>query len=159
MPYALSTTVLALVPGISATDSATADALNAHIRRADDIINGKLARRYATPFTTTTIPPLVRTIAEDLTSGFLFRSLYTRDSQNTNAWTEDLMKKAFELLDQIANYEIDITDTAGSLIAEINTGSRLDSSTENYAPVFDIDSETSHLIDADRLTDIDNRRG
>ena len=158
MPYALSTTVLQLVPGIVTTDSATMDALNAHIRRSDDVINGKLARRYAVPFTTTTVPPLVRTIAEDLTAGFLFRSLFTRDSQNTNNWTEDLMKKAFEMLDQISAYEIDLHDTAGALITERDSGSRIDSSSENYYPIFDIDSETSWSIDPERLDDISDAK-
>ena len=158
MPYALSTTVLQLVPGIVSTDSATMDALNAHIRRADDVINGKLARRYSIPFTTTTVPPLVRTIAEDLTSGFLFRSLFTRDSQNKNTWTEDLMKKAYEVLDQIAAYEVDLVDTAGSLLAERDVANRIDSSSENYYSIFDVDTDTSWDIDPDRLQDISDRK-
>lgn len=154
MPYALSTTVLQLVPGITTGQSSTTDALNAHIRRADDIINGKLARRYAVPFTTTAVPPMVRTIAEDLVSGMLFRSLYTRDSQNKNDWTEDLMKAALERLDQIAEGEIALHDTAGTLIAERGDETILDSSTENFAPTFDLDSETSWEISQARLDTI-----
>ena len=158
MPYALSTTVLQLVPGIVTTDSATVDALNAHIRRVDDLINGKLARRYSVPFTTTTVPPLVRTIAEDLTAGFLFRSLFTRDSQNRNDWTEDLMKRSYETLDQIAAYEVDLVDTAGSLLSERDVANRIDSSSENYYPIFDVDTETSWAIDPDRAQDISDRK-
>lgn len=154
MPYANSTTVLQLVPGINVGQSSTADALNAHIRRADDIINGMLGRRYAVPFTTTTVPPMVRTIAEDLASGMLFRSLYTRDSQNKNEWTEVLIDQAFKMLEKIAEYEVDLRDTAGSLIGETDSGSRVDSSTENFAPIFDLDSITSQEVSAARLDTI-----
>ena len=158
MAYASSTTVLQLVPGIVTTDSATVDALNAHIRRADDTINGKIAKRYSVPFTSTAIPPLVRTIAEDLTAGFLFRSLFTRDSQNRNDWTEDLMKRAYEMLDQIADGEIDLADTSGALLSERDSTNKIDISTENYYPIFDVDTDTSWNIDSDRLDDISDRK-
>lgn len=158
MPYAESTTVFQLVPGIRSAPSAAADAMNANIRRADDLINGKLARRYTVPFTTTAVPPLVRTIAEDLSAGMLFRSLFTRDSQNKNNWSDDMLDRAMELLDQISIYEIDLADTAGALVAERNIGSIIDSTTENQAAVFDLDSETSQVISPDRLDTISSSK-
>ena len=154
MPYASSITVLALVPGIKTGLSSTADALNANLRRADDLINGELAKRYSIPFTSTAVPPLVRTIAEDLASGMLFRSLFTRDSQNKSDWTQLLMEKADRLLDQISKGEIDLASTSGALLAERGFSTILDSSTEKQAAIFDLDSATSWNVSANRLETI-----
>lgn len=159
MAYADTATVLKIVPGITTiNDSAASDALNEHVRRADAIINGKLARRYAVPFTSTAVPPLVREIAEDISAAMLFRSLFSRDSQNKNNNLEEQKDEAFKLLDELSQYDIDLVNTAGTLLAEKNVGTLVDSSTENFFPVFDVGSVTSQIIDPDRLKDIADKK-
>lgn len=159
MAYADTATVLLIVPGITtAGDAAAASALNEHVRRADGLINGKLARRYDVPFTSTSVPPLVRRIAEDISAADLFKSMFSRDSQNKNDNLEENKKDALILLDEIRDSKIDLVNTAGSLLTEKSTDTLVDASTENYHPIFDVGSATSWSIDSDRIDDITKRK-
>lgn len=158
--YCLDTDVLAILPGMPQTTTAagytsTLAVIDAHIIRADAVINGKCARRYALPFsdTATSTPPLIRQLSQDLTSWFTYRSLFTRDSVNKNDYLAELADGAMKILDEIRDGKIDIATSTGSVLSEINATSKVYSTTEQNTPFFGPDNETSwgfdkNLIDA-----------
>src|SRR3989304_5758039 len=92
-----------------------------HIERADNIINGKLARAYIVPFGSGTLtPPLINTISIDLSAYFVMRHLYTKDAVNDSEWA-DKYKMYMEdggILDQIAKGDMAIIDISGDLIVK-----------------------------------------
>ena len=169
MGYATYTSILANNADLPQTTTtggytATVAIINNHIARADAFINAKLARRYSVPFTTT--PPLILMIAEDITSYYTYRSLYAQDNQNTSTRLSEYAGPegtitAFALLEQIRLGEMDLVDTAGSLISE--TASEQDDAVEmtneEYVPIFDVDDTLNQEVDSNRLTDIAARRG
>lgn len=167
MAYTTLANILAVnadLPQTSTTGgySQTAAIIGAHIVRAEAFINGKLARRYDVPFTTT--PPLVGIIAEDITSYYTYRSLYAKDNHNTSQriseYGGDGTTTAFALLEQIRIGEIDLVTTAGALISE-RTTEQTDSvqyTNESYTPIFDVDDTMNWSVDSDRLTAISEAR-
>ncbi len=166
MAYSTNTTILTLLPGMPQTSTsngytATTTLIDEHINRADNVINAKIAQRYAVgSFNTSgSVPPLLKTISEDIASYFTFRSEFGGDNQNDNEWT-DKFKDAIELLDQLREGDIDLVNTTGSIIDE-RTTSAVDiiSSTHiDYQPFFDEDSVTSWKVDDDKISSIEDNR-
>jgi len=157
--YIDTSTVLHLLPNLPLSSGAAAwSSTNAIIHKAmqqsESLINGYCARRYTTPFTT--VPPMIRTICEDITCYQAMRQLYSRDSQNVNDWVGDF-KTAMDMLIEIRDKKIDLANTAGSLLDEKSTNTRIDSTTE-YTPIFELDTFTSWAVDEDRLDDVEDVR-
>lgn len=151
---------LPLLPNTYTADnySITTVTIEQHIRRADGLINGKCARRYSVPFTTT--PPFIRTIAEDITCYYTYRSFFTQDNQNYSEYLEELKEEALKSLDEIMNGDLDLVDTEGSSIPERETQAveQISSSTEDYQSFFDIDEPTNWDFDEDRKTEVSDDR-
>lgn len=154
MAYCSNTAILMNLPLLPNT--ATADGffrakeiIDLHIRRSDGLINGKCARRFDLPFSP--VPPILRTIAEDVTSYYVYRSFFTQDNQNSTDYLEDLKEDAMRWLDEIMEGKLDLVDTSGSSIPERTTEAtdRIHSNTQEYQPFFDIDSITSQDFDED----------
>jgi phage gp36-like protein len=125
------------------------DIIDFHIRRTDGLIDGKCARRYDLPFSP--VPPVIRTIAEDITSYYVYRSFVTQDNQNRSEYLEELKDGALKVLDEIMSGAIDLVDTSGSAVLERTSEvtDALWSNTQEYQPFFDIDSVTSQDFDDD----------
>jgi phage gp36-like protein len=163
MAYCSTTAImtnLPLLPNTLTADgySITVATIELHIRRTDGLVNGKCARRYAVPFTTT--PPFIRTIAEDITSYYTYRSFFTQDNQNRSEYLEELKEEALKNLDEIMSGDIDLVDTAGSSIPERETQAvdQISSNTEDYQSFFDIDDPTDWDFDEDRKTAVSDDR-
>ena len=163
MAYCSTTAIYTSLPKLPATNTASgystcADVISLHIRRADGLINGKCARRYSVPFTT--VPPYIRTLAEDIVSYYVMRSFYSQDAQNRSEYLEEFKDKALEDLDAIMNGDIDLVDTSGSAIPVQTTEveDRISSTTEDYQPFFDIDDSTDWAFDEDRLDEVEDAR-
>jgi len=164
MSYTTFTTILINNTDLPQTTTmagytATTVIISGHIIRADAFINGKLARRYEVPFSPT--PPLIGLIAEDITSYYTYRSLYAQDNQNTSTrlgeyGNNDDTMTAFALLEQIRLGEMDLVNTAGSLVGERSSEAddSVYSNNEDYTPIFDVDSTLTQQVDDDRLTAI-----
>lgn len=162
MAYSTDTSILAILPGLPQTTTAarytnTVSLIGNHISRADNLINSKIAKRYDVPFTTT--PPIIKTLSEDITSYFTYRSVFSGDNQNDNQWT-DKFKDAVEILDQIRDGKMDLIDTSGSLVPERSTTAStiVDSNTRQYAPFFNVDTSTSWEHDPDLLDEVEDDR-
>ena len=160
MSYSTATSILTILPGLPATTSAdgyssTVSLIESHIVRADSFIDAKCSRRYSLPFSP--VPPFIRTISEDISSWFVYRSEFSTDIKTD---FENRFEDAVEWLNQIQAGELNLVDTSGSLVAELSTTSAgfLDSNTKDYQPFFDEDEPVSWKIDADKKDGIaDNR--
>lgn len=165
MAYSTATSILLVLPGFPQTSSSdgyslTVSLLDRHITRSDSLINGKIAERYDVSNFTSSVPPLLRLLSEDITSYYSMRSEFSGDNQNKNEWI-DKYELALDELNEIRDGKISLVDTAGSLISEReadSTTGRVDSSTEDYSPAFDVDDFLDQKFDADRLSDIADGR-
>jgi phage gp36-like protein len=159
MAYCTAANIISQIPLLPQTTTAagytaTAAIIASHISRADALIDGKCAARYTVPFTTT--PALVQSISEDITSYYTFRSLFSRDNQNINSWV-DRYKEAIKMLDEIRDGNLDLVG-AVELTPEKEIEERITSTTENYYPFFDVDSDLSWAFNADELDDVGDNR-
>lgn len=164
MAYSGPTATLALLPGFpqtttSAGYTSTVTMLQDQVIRADSVIDGYLSRRFTIPVNgantfTAAVPPLVRTLSQELTSAYVYRSYYTRDNVATSEYADQREKWALGMLEKISDMESDLFDTAGALITERISSARMTSTTRTYAPTFDEGPVTGWLADPDKLSDI-----
>ena len=162
MSYATTTTIFVLLPGLPATSVAssghteTADIIDQHVARADNIINGKIAARYDVSSFAASVPPMLKTIAEDITCFFTYRSLLSGDNANHSEWT-DKFTDAMDLLDQIRDGNIELVNSSLAVIDERTTShdDMVTSTHEDYTSVFDLDGPLDWKVDPDLIDDID----
>lgn len=156
--YATTTSFTNLMPyilaGNSTSDSSGVDAIKAHIVRAESIVNSYISARYSLPFTV--VPPILRTISEDITSYFHIRGTSVQDGQRDNPWYTSY-KLAIDMLKDIKDGVTPLALTDGSAVGPISTA-RFLSSTDGYARTFDLDSPESWEVDPDRIDDIKDGR-
>jgi len=156
--YATTTSFTNLIPnllaGNSTADSAGVDALNAHITRAESVVNSYNSSRYSLPFTT--VPPLVRTLSEDLASYFHIRGVSVQDGQRDNPWYTSY-KLALEMLKDIKDGGMGLSLTDGSVLSP-NSSSKFLSSTDGYAQTFNLDAPENWDVDSDRKDEIADGR-
>lgn len=165
MSYCATATIITIVPGLpqeTATNgwTETVAVISQHITRADGIIDGYLARRYAVPFTSTAVPPAIRTIAEDITSYYTFRSFYSQDNHNRTEYFDELIMHARHDLELIRDGKMDLVLTSGSdaPLKSTTTQSPLDSTTRSYQSHFDIDDSLYWDFDSDLKDSVSDSR-
>jgi phage gp36-like protein len=163
MSYCSITAIYSNLPQIPNTATANGyvratEVLNTHIRRVDGIIDGKCARRYTLPFNP--VPPMIRTIAEDMVSYYALRSFYSKDGQNKNEYLADFKDEAIVMLNMIMTGDIDLVDTNGSAVPVLTEEimDRVSSNTQDYQPFFDIDDSTSWKFDEDLMDSVRDAR-
>lgn len=157
--YATTTSFSSLIPNLLAGNTTTADtageaALSAHITRAESIVNSYLSARYSLPFTT--VPPIVRTLSEDIASWFHIRGVSVQDGQRDNPWYLTY-KDDLKILEGIRDGKTQLSLTDGSILGPISTN-RFLSSTDGYSRTMDLDDPKNWGVDQDRLDDIADRR-
>lgn len=156
--YATTTTILQNYPGIPQNDVSITTTLSQHIDNGEAIVNGYIGRRYPIPLTSfatsTTSVPILKTISEDISVYYYYRSSYLRDSMVIPETIQELYDRAMVNLDLLRERKIDLSDSTGAVISERSTKSRVASTTEKYTPTFDLDSSTSWSVDRDRLDDV-----
>jgi phage gp36-like protein len=151
-----ATSILPLLPTLPQTTtggnySITVSRISLHITRAEAYINGKISSRYdVSGYTSSTAPPMLRQIAEDITSFYYLRSVFTGDNQNISEWVENY-GEALKLLDEIRDGKVDLVNTAGSLIGASTTTSPIESSTKDLEPTFNEGDELDWNVDTDKL--------
>lgn len=153
--YATTTSISELLPYVLKTNTTTGDTVGTanfskHIDRAEGLVNGYIASRYSLPFST--VPPIIRTIAEDIACFYFIRSTYVQDGQRKNEYA-DSFKEGIKQLEQIRDGKTPLSYTSGSIVPQV-TASKYKSSTENYAPTFDEGEPEQWAIDADKVDDI-----
>ena len=126
------------------------------ITKAENIVNGKLSKRFTVPFAVT--PPMVKTLTIDIAAFYVLRTLYTQEAQNTSNWALEIYKEAMTLLDEIASGQKELLDVDGVIIPEFLGDAKIYSQSKNFIPTFDIDDPLEWRISPGRLKSIAERR-
>lgn len=155
-----ATSMASLMYGIE-FDTATTALVNKTIEHAENEVNKYLSKRYDLSnliSTSTSIPPLARSLAENLCEGYSWQ----RMARGNKEWRDrgaELIEGAIDNLQAIADYELDLVNTAGSAIPDMSgTGQSILSNTENYTPTFNEDDELNWAVDSTKLDDISSSR-
>lgn len=148
MAYTAAANVRELLNGVTST-AMDDTRVGTFITRAENLINAKIGGIYAVPFTT--VPPIIKTLAEEISAFFIMRTLFTEDSVNKSDWTL-LFKESMKLLDDIAAGKITIVDAAGAAIGQ--QADALSSNNSGYPSVFDMDEIENSVVNADMVDEI-----
>lgn len=145
--YATTTSISELIPNFLSQNTTTADKVGTalfsrHIDRAESIVNTYIVARFDLPLSP--VPPVLRTLTEDIACYFAVRSAYTQDGQNKNQYFTEY-KEALKILEKLQKGEINLSNTDGSDVPSIST--RYSSSTEGYTPIFGIDNPENWKVD------------
>lgn len=163
--YATTTSISNLLPNWLKGNTTTSDApgtsvFSTHITRAESLVNAAVSVRYSLPFivgtTTTNVPPLLRTLSEDIACGYALRGSFAQDGASRNEYPESYFA-ALDMLKMIQSGQIVLTDTGGSVIST-RANARIISSSENYTPVFGLDEPTDWQRDSDEIADQESAR-
>lgn len=158
--YATTTSISQVLVGFlqgnsTGTDAEGTNIFSAHIDRAENYVKAVLAKRYEA-FSAGAVPPLLTTITQDIACYYVIRAAHFKDSKNKSQYLEEF-KTAFVTLKEIANGELSLADTSGSLVA-VRSASTYLSNHENYTPIFGKDDPTTWDRDEDEVTDSEAAR-
>lgn len=161
--YFSTSSISIVLPGFLKGDTTTSDtngvAIFARaIENTEGYIDSVISRRYeVADFTTTSIPPLLRMITENLSIYEVLKKTGYR-ANDRNAFLDDF-KNAQDLLEKIAEGEINLAYTDGSLFPISSSEvSRLKSTTEDYHAITNLDDEQDWEVDKDQLDAIETER-
>ncbi len=123
-----------------------------HAEGAEAEINAAIARRYTLPLSP--VPPLIETIADDIAIYRIFtRRVFSAEKINDSPWP-DRYKEARDLLKQIADGELTLANSDGTVIAERTDLAEVWSSTQGYNSTFHEGADVDHVVDPDKVDDI-----
>jgi 1,2-phenylacetyl-CoA epoxidase catalytic subunit len=158
--YATTTSLQTVLIGVT-FDTATTSLATQCISWAETEINKYLIKRYdITTFlaTTTAVPPLVRTWAEQLAEGYFWQR-NSRGSKESLTRGNEIVKDVKSNLKDVAEYKGHIFNTTGSLIEDKSTTAyRVKSTTEDYSDTFNEDDTLDWAVSTDKVSDIADDR-
>jgi len=157
--FATTTSFPSLLIGTE-LDGSTDDLLVKKIALAENTIKSRLSKRYdVSAFNSiTAIPPQLTNICELLTEGLYYIAV-SRGNEKAMKRGMFIRKMAMDELSFLIKGDVDLLNTAGSIISE-KTDNRWDmtSSSIDYTSTFNEDSATNWSVDSDKLSDISNGR-
>jgi len=161
--YFTTTSIPIVLPGFLKGDTTTSDTngveiFSRAIENTEGYINSVLAKRYdMSDLTTTSIPPLLRMLTENLAIYEVLKKTGYRANER-NEFLDDF-KNAKDLLMQIAEGDIDLAYTDGSVVPVSSSEiSKMKSTTEDYHAITNLDNEVNWKVDDDQLDEIENER-
>lgn len=159
--YATTTSLQMILVGSSFDDS-TNKLASKCIDWAESEVNKYLSKRYdlssSTFQTSTSIPPTVRSLTEQIAEGFFYMR-NSRGGKESITRGKECIALAKENLELISSYKADLFDTSGSLITDkSNTAYRVLCNTSDYSETFNEDDPLHWSVDTDKLDDIDTER-
>lgn len=157
--YATTTSLETLMVGVT-FDTATTSLATRLITHAENEVNKWLSKRYDVGNfnTSTAIPPLVTSLTETLAEGYMYQRM-ARGGKEALAQGKTLIDQALENLKAVSNYELDLIDSSGDVVADMsNTAYRIQSSTVDYADTFDEGDSLNWEVDPDKVDDINDGR-
>lgn len=158
--YATTTSMQVLMIGTN-FDSITTSLCTKLITHSENEINKYLSKRYdISSFndTSTSVPPIVTTICETLTEGYMHQRM-SRGGKDSLARGKVFIDQAISNLNLIAEYKLDLVDSSGDRINDLSTGAFvIKSTTENYSNTFNEDSQLDWEVDSNKLDDIESER-
>lgn len=158
--YATTTSLQTLMIGVT-FDTATTSLCTKMITHAENEINKYLSKRYDVSVflaTATSVPPLVTSLCETITEGYM----YHRMSRGGKDWRDrgvELVKQATDNLQMIADYKLDLVDSSGTaIVASANGTFQILSTTTDYSNTFNEDDPLNWVVDDDKLDDVESER-
>ena len=159
MGYATTTALQTLMIGTNFDTATTALGVKL-ITHAENEINKYLSKRYdMTAFTATaSVPPMITSWCETLAEGYMCQRM-SRGGKEAMARGQTLIDQVIGNLKLVADYKLDLVNTAGSVIADMsNTAYRVLCNTTNYANTFNEDDPNNWEVSDTKLDDIDTER-
>lgn len=158
--YATTTAISSLLADFDSLTSNQITLLGKCITHAENEINKFLSKRYDITVwnTTTSIPPLVTSLAETYAEGFYWYRA-SRGGKETLARGKTLMDMVMTNLKDLASYRANLVDSSGNLIAEKNASLGVLGDTDSYFPTFAEDDSLDWQVDSTKLSDIETSRG
>lgn len=139
--------------------------INAAAKTGAAIIDAKLSKCYAVPFSRATVgtaqlyPPVIVAIS-DLLTKVLAEYLMEKGRIPKVSEVEDkALVNPFSMLADIVSGDMDVIDANGNRLARLTaTGAYVPALQKDYAPIFEVDSELEHEPHEDLLDDIEDAR-
>ena len=147
MAYCTADNVYESWADITAAEAGATRVANS-IAFADAIIDASLVHRYVVPFTPT--PALIKPISTDFAA---YITKYRKDPRmvtDPQSEGERQVAIAANLLDQLRKGEINLPGVAERQMIE--------STMEDYTPIFNLDEEVEHVLDEDLADAIEDAR-
>jgi phage gp36-like protein len=155
--YSTVENILTTLPNVQSRSNITSSDIAEFLSRGETIINAKLAKSYALPFTTPI--PILETISTDIGAYLLLsRRFFAQEKTNSSPWP-DRFKEAMGLLDEIAAGEMALVDANGNVIAASDNVMPVWSNTKNHHPTFYEDHVLNQILDRDKVLDNRDERG
>lgn len=156
--YLSTTSISLLLPGWLSGNTTSSDTegvaiFGAHIDRAESHVNAACGNKYTIPFSP--IPPFIRTIVEDISTYYALRGGGARQGQ-VNEYMDEY-KMALESLKKIAEGEMALTNTDGSLVP-IVAESRMLSSSDDHELIMNMDEPRNWRVNDAERSDIESTR-
>ncbi|PFR12618.1 hypothetical protein COK30_13810 [Bacillus cereus] len=98
-------------------------------------MNGILAKAYKVPFSP--VPPLIKQVANDLTTYFFIEGMYTSQKPNLDEFYKDLKVRLDKLLQDILNGDMTLIDEDGNVVQPLPTWNNGYATTNDDEPFFD----------------------
>ncbi len=157
-----TTTSLAIVMVGTTFDSATTALGGKCITWAEAEINKYLSKRYDLTdslfATSTSIPPMVTTWAEQLAQGYMYKNM-GRGGKEARERGQDLIDGVLKNLEMIKEHDVDLIDSDGDVVPEMAaSGFQVLSNTKNYSSTFNEDDELSWCVSSNKLDDVSSER-
>jgi len=122
------------------------------IRIAENIVKAKLAVKYTLPFTT--VPLMVKTIAQELALIKILDRFFTSETTSKNDWRTIRKEDLDALLEKIMSGEIPLLDANDAIISTRTDNAGIESDTEIYTPIFDNLNAVEQFVDPDLVDDL-----
>lgn len=148
--------ILLVEPKIGSASTVTSAQLYALAEDAESEISAQVSRYYDLPFAAA--PPLLRSIATNLSIYYALRRLFTEEKLKDSAWPRTF-REANKTLERIGLGEIMLTDSSGQIIAARSDNAGAWSDKMEYNPTFTELGPEQSYIDSSKIDDLKSSRG
>lgn len=153
--------VFTAIPTIGSVTNVTSGVVAVTAGRVEAKINGKLSKSFAMPISVASgnTIPLLNAIATDLVCYELMaKFVFVQGMAKKSDWP-DRFKEAMDLLDDIVDGAIPLLDSSAAIVSPATGAASIPwSNTDDYFPTMQEDSFVNHIIDEDKLDDIEDDR-
>lgn len=146
--YTNADNVRKLYPALNELTSLTDTQIDFYVAQAEAEIDGRLAVRYALPFSA--VPPLVEALSTEYALIKLMDRFYSAEAPAKNDWKEVRRRELRRTLTALASGTMALVTSTGAVIATA-TGAGIESDTSDYTPTFSHVDPVLQRIDEDRI--------
>ena len=147
-----------LFPKIVSTSITQADINDLFVSKAESDIDAAISERYSLPFSST--PPLIRSLAQDLTMYYIARRMYTQNKKDKNDWVDDFRTNAFDMLEKLQKGEMNLLNSSKEVIATRTDLTQIwstNTDTTDYNPTMDERDPVLQRVDPRKIDDLNDR--